>query len=503
MFHPLLLALAMALAAAGCTVGPNYVPPKPKLPEQWTEQQIAGQSASGAAALRRLQHWWSEFKDPMLDRLVKQAMAGNYDVKIATQRVVAARAQRGIAASGAYPSIGFGGSAQRLVSSTTAAWPPGIGAYNNFQGGFDASWELDVFGEIRRGVEAADAGIGASIEDRRDILVSLLAELGNDYAILRASQERLAIARRNIAVEEHALTLTQRKYDRGLSSDLDVAQARGQLETVRAVVPKLEAAIAVSIHAIGLLLGRLPGDLEGELSKAGPIVPVPPSLPVSLPSEVVRNRPDIRRAERNVAGATAEVGVAVAQLFPQFSIPLSLGLLTGFMPQLLTSQSLVWGFGLAVAGPVFEGGRLDAQVRLAKAIAEQDRLAYDETVLAAFRDVEDALVNYASEEKRRTSLGAALDAERVALDSSTRLYAAGLTDFLKVLDSERAVYAAEDSLALSDLARVTQTIALFKSLGAGWQDIDLDKNWPAAESPAPKAQPAANLRDELTAAPRN
>jgi NodT family efflux transporter outer membrane factor (OMF) lipoprotein len=473
----LLLRLTIAAAIGGCTVGPDYVPPDAKAPDHWTERADA-QGGGAEPALRRLRHWWSEFEDPMLDRLVDHAVAGNYDIKIATQRLVSARANRDIAASGAYPSVGFAAAAQRAASSTTARFPPGIGPFptaspfNTFQGGFDASWEIDVFGGIRRGIEAADASVGAAVEDRRDVLVSLLAELGANYATLRATQERLAIAQRNITAARQALALTQRRFDRGLVSDIDVAQAGAQLETFEAVVPQLEAAIAAATHAIGLLLGRLPGDLEAELSRPGPVLPAPPSLPVAMPSDVVRERPDIRRAERALASATAEVGVAVAQLFPRFDIPLSLGLLSSTIGQLLTGGSLAWGFGLAVSQPIFEGGRLEAQIRLSKAVAEQDRLGYEQTVLAAFRDVEDALVNFSSEERRRARIAAAVAENGKALDSATRLYGAGLTDFLRVLDSQRNLYAAEDSLALSDLAKVLQAIALFKALGGGWQDID-------------------------------
>jgi NodT family efflux transporter outer membrane factor (OMF) lipoprotein len=297
-------------------------------------------------ALQRLRHWWSEFDDPTLNRLVDQAISGNYDIKIATQRLVIARANQDIAAGGAYPSVAFGAAAQRSVSSRTARFPPGIGPFptaspfNTFQGGFDASWEIDVFGGIRRAIEAADASAGAAVEDRRDVLVSLLAELGVNYATLRASQERLAIAQQNIAAAQQTLALTKRRFDEGLVSDIDVAQAGAQLATFEAVVPQLEATIASTTHAIGLLLGRLPGDLEAELSQPAPVMPVPPTLPVSMPSDVVRERPDIRRAERALANATAEVGVAVAQLFPRFDVPLSLGLLTSSIGQLLTGGSV-------------------------------------------------------------------------------------------------------------------------------------------------------------------
>ena len=464
--------LLLAGWTAACTVGPDYKPDEMDLPSTWTEHQPSPENRAAADAA--LKDWWASFKDPLLDRLIAQAIAGNEDLKLARQRLIQARAGRAIAASVDYPQVTAGASRLQSNSSTTIDFPPGIGQYRTWELGFDASWEIDIFGGTKRSVEAAEAEIGASIEDRRTILVSLLAEVAGDYASLRASQLRLAIALRNIEAARRALDLTQQEFQRGLGTDLAVAQARAQLNTVRAQPPVFRAAIARVSHAIGVLVGGFPGDLEAELSKPAPLMTVPGSLPVTLPSETLENRPDIRRAERRYAAATARIGVATAELFPHFSIPLMLDPTSSTIGGLALARSLDWSIGLAAKGLVYDAGKTDAQVQSAKAGAEAARVAYEQTVHDAFRDVEDALVNYQTETERNGTLKEAAADSDLALDRATKLYAAGLTDFLKVLDSERTAFAAEDLEAVSRLATVQNVIALFKSLGGGWQGVGFD-----------------------------
>jgi NodT family efflux transporter outer membrane factor (OMF) lipoprotein len=460
-------------------VGPDYSPPVAKAPDRWTEPHP---SVDEAQATERLKHWWNGFRDPVIDHLVSEAVANNYDVKIATQRLLAARASRDVVASALSPQVASGALIEETQSGTTQR-ATGVGLYSTFQGGFDASWEIDVFGGIHRGIEAANANIGASAEDRRDILVSLLAELATNYATLRAAQERLAIAERNLAIAQEALRLTQLRLAHGLDTDIDMAQAQAQLETVRAVMPELKATIARMIHAESILIGSFPDQLRDILEKPGPPLDVPIPLPLTFPSQVMRNRPDIRRAERKLAASTARIGVAAAQFFPRFKIPLGLGLNSSTLPLLLTPASVVWTIGLGVTEPIYTGGKLPAQKDIADAIAESDRLAYEQVVRVSFRDVEDALVGYDSQNKRSASLAAATAANRTAYGQASRLYANGLTDFLKVLTSERGLYATEDDLAQSRLAEVRQIIALFKALGGGWQDFLPDDPVGAGEPP--------------------
>jgi NodT family efflux transporter outer membrane factor (OMF) lipoprotein len=465
-------ALLLAALLGACTVGPNYVPPHPKLPQNWTEQPAT--PGEEATAAEQLKSWWTQFHDPELNRLVGEAIGGNLTLQMARQRLIEARAERTVAAAAAYPQVGFGAAASDANSSTTVIWPPGNGIYPTYQIGFDASWELDIFGGTRRAVQAADATIGATIEDRRAILVSLLAELADDYATLRATQLRISIAQGNEVLAQHLLDLTTTEFTRGLAGDLAVSQARAELETVQSALPALQAQEARLTHAIAVLLGTFPGGMEQELSRPAPTMPTTPNLPLSLPSEVVANRPDIRETERRFAAATARIGVAVAQLYPHFTIPLTMTPTSSYIHEMFSAASLVWSAGLTLAQPIYQGGRLSGQVKEARAAAMSDRLAYQQTVLTSFREVEDALVSYSSETQRDQKLSAAVADSRIAVDRAQRLYAAGLTDFLNLLTTERGLYAAEDQAALSDLARVQQLIALYKSLGGGWQSVSFN-----------------------------
>jgi NodT family efflux transporter outer membrane factor (OMF) lipoprotein len=456
-----------------CTVGPDYTPPKPDVPTNWTEH--AATPAEIARTNQELKKWWSGFGDQALDRLVEQALATNLDLKIASQRLIGARAARVIAASADAPHINAGATAADLQASNTVAFPPVFWEKSNYQFyqiGFDATWEIDVFGGTRRAVQAAEADYDATIEARRAILVSLLAELATDYASLRASQERLAIANRNVTAARASLDLTQRSFTRGLGNDLEVAQAQAQLQLALSAPPPLHAAIARMTHAISVLLGQVPGGaLEQELAGSAGKIPAAPGLPVSLPSEVIANRPDIRRAERRFAAATARIGVAVADMYPHFSIPLSLTPETSTMAELFRLSSLAWHIGLSATQHISTGGALSARVRQAQEEAEEARLAYQQTVLRALQNVEDGLINYTTEGQRDVTLKAAAEASELAFQRSTRLYQAGLTDFLHVLVDERAAYAAEDMATQSELESIADAIALYKALGAGWQDI--------------------------------
>jgi NodT family efflux transporter outer membrane factor (OMF) lipoprotein len=462
-------ALLLASLLGACEVGPDYVAPKTALPPGWTEAKVT--LAQSQATAPKLRAWWVEFRDPVLTRLVDQAIAGNYDLKIARQRLISARAERVIAGAPDYPQIGAGAQAAWSASSETLQWPPGNGGNRTYAFGFDASWELDIFGGTRRAEEAADASAAATVEDRRAILVSLLAELATDYVTLRATQERIDIAERNLRTARDGLDLTMTAFDRGLTTSLATAQARAQVDTVRSTLPPLHAQVAQLTHAMAVLLGEFPGALEADLSRPAPTVPAPPDLPLTLPSEVLVNRPDIRRAERQLAAASARIGAAVAQLYPHFTIPLTLMPTTSYLSEAFQSASLVWSAGLSLTQTIYSGGALSAQVTQARAAAEASRLTYQQTVLNAFREVEDALIAYDTETQRDAALHAAVTDNNAAYDRARQLYGAGLTDFLNVLTTERSLYSTEDQAALSDLSRVRQVIALYKSLGGGWQAI--------------------------------
>ena len=455
--------LLAALLLTGCSVGPDYQPPTPNLPDRWSETAPTGVRGDDLA------QWWHAFHDPELDRLIDAAIAGNLDLKMAVQRTVIAKTERDRREARDLPVIGAGIAAANSRASETLTWPPGDGEYKTYQYGLDASWELDVFGGNKRSVQEADALTDASVEDRKAVLVSLLGEVAADYATLRSAQVRLDIANRNIAVQQHALELSQRAFQAGLGTDLDVARAQAEVETSQAQVPHLEAVIARMCHALSVLTGRFPGELTTELTDGSAKMLPLPELPTALPSDVVRNRPDIRRAERRIAAATARVGVAEADLFPHFQIPLGLGPMTSNLVNLFDPASLVWTFGLAAGQTLYDGGARQDRIKAAQALTEEQKLAYEQTILAAFREVEDRLNGYATEGRRQSSLiKASADQER-AVDRATKLYARGLVDFLKVLDSERALYRAQDTQAESELAQRLELIGLYRALGGGWQ----------------------------------
>jgi len=450
------------LLLAGCTVGPDYEAPQLAVPQNF-------QSIQTDAVPVELESWWRGFQDPLLDRLVSEAVANNLPLKIAAQRIAAARADRDAVASAEEPTLGASASGINARSSRMQVWPHGVGEYKTYRFGLEGSWELDLFGGTRRTIEAADAVTQVAEEDRRGILVALLGELAADYAILRSNQHRLDIAHRNIEAEQNALALTRRALTAGLGTDVDVTRAEAAVRQSEARVPTLEADTQRMVHAIAVLLGRYPEDLSVDIFSVGGREVKEPPLPATIPSEVLRNRPDIRQAERQIAAATARIGVATADLFPKFKIPFGIGPMASNLGNLFNAQSLVWTLGATASQTISDGGRNDARIRAAEAIAEQDRLNYRQTILTAFREIEDRLTGYDAERRRHTLLTAAVVDEKKAFDQTMRLYGRGLTDFYKVLDSERAMFQAEDGLAQSELAQTLDLIGLYRGLGGGWQ----------------------------------
>ena len=488
-----------ALMLSGCMVGPDYVPPGIETPGNWTEH--AATAAELARTQAQMRTWWAAFHDPVLDRLVQLAIAGNLDLQIAGQRLLAAHDVRDEVAAQLAPQVDATGEGGIQRFSNTLQYPPlpGINTSNRYWSpGFSASWELDVFGRIRRSIQAQDAEVGADIETRRGMLVALLGEVADDYATLRATQRQLVLARRNIEAARQALALTNRVFTEGLGTNLQVAQAQAELETEQSSVPPLQTRIAQLTHAIAVLVGQMPGSLEAMLERPGPY-PKVPALPVALPSMVIANRPDIRRAERQYAEASARIGVAVAQLYPDFSLPLSLGLQSSMVHELFAADSLAFQLVLSAAQPLYHGGRLSAQVRQARAEAEAARLSYRQTVLTAFREVEDRLVAYRNDSLRDKTLQAAASDNALALDRARRLYSAGLIGFLDVLTAERATYQSQDLAALGDLARLTDAVGLYTALGAGWQGVWLTGTRLPVDAAAQHgmAHRLAHLRREL------
>jgi multidrug efflux system outer membrane protein len=457
---PVTLAVLL-LALAGCAVGPDYSPPDP---DQATGVRLAAPEtqdaeAAGIVVARPVvNEWWRTLRDPKLDQLVDALVGGNLDLAVAVSRVREARALRGVSASALYPrlalegNVGVGGSGDEFHGSL------------QYNVGFDAAWELDVFGGLRRGVEAAEAEVGAAIEGRRDALVSLTGELGRAYVELRGAQRQLEFARRNVALQERTLDLVRLRKKAGLASDLQVSQATSLLETTRAQVPGIETALARSVHRLSVLVGREPKALLAELDAPAPIPAIPPWVPVGLPSELLRRRPDLRRSERQLAAACAQVGVATADLYPKFTLTARIGYAStkgiDGVPSFFVGPAISW--------PIFAGFRYTNALQAKEAQLEQAALAYRGAVLGAFEEVENSITAYSKELVRRETLTRAAREARRATDLAQVQYRQGLVDFLNVLDAQAKLASSELALATSEQTLLVDLIAIYKALGGGW-----------------------------------
>ncbi|MEJ2226276.1 MAG: efflux transporter outer membrane subunit [Syntrophobacterales bacterium] len=420
----------------GCAVGPNFQAPETKTPPVWDGQTVVTKALPSKTTIDpvTLVDWWKAFKDPTLSSLVERAIRANLDVRQAEARIRQARAARGVAGAPLWPEV-------------------------------DASALYQ-----RRNLEAATADLQAAVEDRRDVLVTLAGEVGTNYLNLRGFQQQIVIARNNLEAQKKTADITHRRYEAGFVSRLDVANADAQVATTEAQIPILESSARSAIYSLGVLLGQQPAALVEELNKESPIPPNPPEVPVGLPSELVRRRPDIRRAEAQVHAATARIGVATADLFPKFFLTGSFGFSSNDLTTLGNlNNSKFWSFSPGVSWPIFAGGRIRANVALRNAVQEETLLAYQKTVLTALQDVETALVAYAKEQEHQKSLTAAVASNRQAVDLAMKLYVAGRTDFLNVLNAQRSLFTTEDALTQSTRTLGTNLIALYKALGGGWE----------------------------------
>lgn len=465
-----LLSLALAAILAACSpVGPNYQPPKPVLPSTWSGQQTEN---AAPAKVEELAHWWTQFNDPLLASLIQRAVAANPDLKGAEARILQARAQYRLTTAAAAPSLDVSGAYSSNRRSGNVGGSSAGTTQDLFQTGFDAGWEIDLFGGVRRAVEAAEAHLAAVEEARRDVLVSLEAEVARNYLELRANQQRLATAREDCAVQEETLKLVRGLEQSGLGSKLEEAQAKTQLALISAQLPPLEDSIGQSIYRLALLLGQQPQALREELSTAAPLPAMPARLPTALPSDLLRRRPDIRQAERQLAAATADIGVATAELFPRFSLTGLVGLESSRVGDLLSSSSRYWTAGPAVRWALFDGGRVRANIAFMQGRRQEAEAAYEKAVLTALNEVEAALLSLDREKETRRTLVEAVTAGQRAVDLATGRYRSGLAGFLDVLQSESALFQSRDQLAQSEQRLAVDQVALFKALGGGWQVPD-------------------------------
>lgn len=463
----------------GCAIKQKVQRPKTEAPQQWSEAAAHGVVITSPA----VRDWWKSFGDSTLDALVERAIQQNLDLRIATERVTEARAARGVSKSALLPSVGTsdgytrvrGGIAQGLnragiVSGSPASRSSLLAPFetNVFQAGFDASWELDLFGGLRSEVNAATADLHAAEEGRRDVLVTVVAEIGRNYLEVRGTQKRLGIVRANIETQQETLDLTRVRYQAGLATDLDVARAAAQLAATQAAIPFLEGDLATGIHRLGVLLGREPGALRAELEKAAPLPTAPSSIPIGLPPDLLLRRPDVRRADEEVTAAAARLGVARAERFPKFTLTGLVGRQSTNVGGLTLGVGNFFSFGPGVRLPIFTGGRIRSNIAVRDARLQQALTQYESTLLRSLEDVENALVAYSREQDRRAKLEQAVSESRRAVELADELYLRGLADFLSVLEAQKSRYELEDELAQSETGVVVNLVALYKALGGGW-----------------------------------
>jgi outer membrane protein, multidrug efflux system len=470
----------LGLLIAGCrAVGPDYVAPKPSAPASFAE--AAGRtSGQGVGAPFVDDAWWKNFGDTNLDALIAQALKSAPDLAEAQARVREARALQGIAGAGRYPTADAGGEYTRNLGSDnvpTGVPPGGLGPgihSNLWQAGFDASWEIDIFGGTRRSIESADANYQAVAEDRAEVTLTLIAEVGRNYIEVRGAQRRIEVAEKNLAIEQDLLALTQSLLAAGLAPQQDQLRAEAQVRDIQAAIPEFETEERAAAYRIAALIGQPLDEVFAELSVPHPIPQSASDVPLGLPSELLKRRPDVRAAERRIAAANARIGIAQADLYPHFSLTGAAGLESLYFSSFGDASSGYYQIGPGVTWRIFDAGKIRFEVQAESARTAAATAAYERSVLDAFREVETALVSYANAKVRRNELAAESAADTQATDIAKLLYARGVESFLPVLDAERSLYAADDALAQSERDSAIALIALYKSLGGGWPSASVE-----------------------------
>jgi NodT family efflux transporter outer membrane factor (OMF) lipoprotein len=496
----LALEILACLVIAGCTVGPNFVPPTTSSPPQVFERTEAAQAPSKTVEAGFNSDWWTLFNDPTLNALEKQLADANLDVAAASARLRQSRAGQRIAGAAELPTLDGAASYDRergspngILSllgvpslgpqsqSASGQTPLGVApipgskgspAYNLYQMGFDSSWELDIWGGARRGVEEASALSDASYEDRNAVLLSARAELARDYIELRDTQTLLNIVKQNLEIARDTTKLTQIRERDGVTTDLDVANASAQEASIESLIPTLESQCEAKINAIGVLLGEEPGALKQTLAEPHDVPELPAQVPIGFPSELAQRRPDIRRAEAQLHAATASIGVAKADFYPKISLNGSAGFQSLQLSSLASWASGQFILGPSITMPIFEGGRLKGTLQLREAQQQEAAIVYKRTVLEAWREVDDALVAYDAEQFRRAKLQEVVALNQRALGVAQQRYKAGALDYLDVLNVQRQLLEGQSSLEQSQATAAANLITLCKALGGGWESTD-------------------------------
>ncbi len=463
----LALILLQGCFGIGPKLGPDYAPPELVMQDAWHQAVTEGLSDGEA----NLQTWWTVFNDPVLNGLIESADKGNLQLKDAFARIKEARAHRGISAGERYPDLNATGDARRRRSPHTFLPPTTQGSRTDdfFKFGGEGSWEIDFWGRIDRSIESSDASLAASVEDYRDVLVVLYADVSNNYVEVRALQDRIKYVRGNIETQRKSLQLTTDRFNAGLAPMLDVQQAELNLAMTESTLPTLQMLLVQTINRLGVLLGEHPSALHDELEKQASIPKPSGQITIGLPVELLRQRPDIRQAERELAAQTALIGVAKADLYPSFSLFGTFEIAANdFSDALSYSKSRMHSFGPSFRWNIFDGGRVRNQIRVEDARTEQALVRYEQTVLNALEDVENAMVSYIQEDVRREALERSVMAARKSTELVSTLYVNGLTDFQNVQEMERFQFEQEDKFAESEGQVIQNLISIYRSLGGGW-----------------------------------
>jgi len=463
--------LIMSLSA--CTVGPDFQKPQAKQITEWSKP--AKSAASETVTVDMNERWWEVFNDPKLTALTQRALTDNLDLKLASSRLQQSRAARQVITADRYPSTAAAGSYGRKRYSGEGLNDPsghnGDSAFNLWDAGFSASWELDFWGRVRRQTEAADATLEVAENDRRGVLLSVLAETAQDYIQLRGVQSTRAVTEQNLDVARHSLKLSQLRLADGVATDLDVAEAAAQVAAIESRLPELEQRQSQLINALSLLMGEPPQALYAELSTEAPVPQTPRQVAIGLPSQLAERRPDIRQAEAQLHAATASIGVAKGDFYPRITLSGNVGSQAMQLSDLGSWGSRSFGIGPQFSLPLFDGGRLRGVLNLREAQQQEAAIAYQQTVLRAWHEIDDQLTAYNARQLRRDSLAEAVRQNQIALRTAQQQYTEGVVDFVNVLTVQGALLATQEQLVESSTGVSLAMVGLYKALGGGWESV--------------------------------
>ena len=470
------LVVSIFLGLSGCMIGPEYTKPATETPDGWTTLRHPvtdgkKKGADGTLATEKIDvtSWWKCFNDSTLCELVEKAVRSNHDLKLAEARLREARAAHGISKADLYPRVeSSAGFNRRQVSENGPYGYLSDLNYNDYRAGFDASWEIDIWGRVRREKQAAKAEDEAALENLRSVLVAVVGEVSRNYIELRGFQRRLEIAEKNMAAGRKRLALVEKRFQTGLAPEIDVHRASAHLEAITAEIPVIEGGVRQRMYSISTLLGELPGAYVERLSVEKPVPPVPANVEIGLPIALLERRPDIREAERRLAAATARVGSARADMLPKLSLSALFSFETVKFDRITDSDSRAWSFGPSFVLPVFNAGRIRSNINVRTAQQEQAFIAYEKTVLAAYQEVENSLVRYSTRQHRHEKLNRRANHLHSALELTQKFYDSGTSSLLEVLDAQQEFFAAQDEMIESEAVLSVQLVSLYKALGGGW-----------------------------------